>query len=120
MPAWPRVWVWRLPTPRSVRSCRRPQARIWYRNKHRDKEFRAQHHVLRPYFFVSSHFVERGQQILDQIIGVLKAGREPHQSVANAELGTLLRRQPLMRGRGRMRDQALGVAEIIGDANQRQ
>ena len=48
---------------------------------------------------------------------VLEPGREPHQPVADAEFGALLRRQPLVRGRRRMRDQALGVAEIVGDAD---
>ena len=49
---------------------------------------------------------------------MLEPGREPHQAVADAELGALLRRQPLVRGRRRMGDQALGVAEIVGDADQ--
>ena len=46
----------------------------------------------------------------------------PHDSrtsaVADAELGALLRLEPLMRRGRRMGDQALGVAEIVGDAHE--
>ena len=66
----------------------------------------------------ASDFIQRRQQILDHVVGVLEPGRKPHQPVADAELGALLRRQPLMRRRRRMRDQALGVAEIVGDADE--
>ena len=38
-----------------------------------------------------SHLIQRRQQILDQVVGVLEAGREPHQPVADAELGALRR-----------------------------
>ena len=49
---------------------------------------------------------------------MLESGRKPDQPVANSELGTLFRRQPLMRCGRRMRDQAFRVTEIIGDADE--
>src|SRR6202044_41484 len=45
---------------------------------------------------------------------------DAHQAVADAEFGALRWRQPLMRGRRRMRDQAFGIAEIISDADELQ
>ena len=69
---------------------------------------------------LTSRLLQRRQQILDQVVGMLEAGRKPDQPVADAKLGALLRRQPLMRRRRRMRDQAFGVAEIVGDADQLQ
>src|SRR5215472_11339546 len=49
---------------------------------------------------------------------MFKPNRKAHQSVADAEFGALRRREPLV-GRGRrMRDQALGVAEIVADADE--
>src|SRR5258708_7861416 len=44
--------------------------------------------------------------------------RYTHQSVADAELGALWRREPLVRCRRRVRDQAFRVAEIVADANE--
>ena len=64
--------------------------------------------------------IQSHQQILDQIVWVLEAGREADQSIADAEFGALRGRQPLMRGRSWVRDQALGVAEIVGDADELQ
>ena len=46
---------------------------------------------------------------------MLEPGREAHHPVADAELGALLRGETLMRRGRRMRHQALGVAEIVGD-----
>src|SRR6266516_6923338 len=43
--------------------------------------------------------------------------RYTHQSVANAELGALCWREPLVRRRCRVRDQAFRVTEIVADAN---
>src|SRR5207244_10102370 len=63
-----------------------------------------------------SRLLQRRRKILDQIIGMLEPGREANEAFADAEFGARLRRQPLMRrGRG-MGDEALGVAEIVGDA----
>ena len=45
---------------------------------------------------------------------------EDNQVVAYAEFGALIRRQPLMRRRGRMCDQALSIAEIVGYQDQLQ
>src|SRR5690242_15392592 len=68
----------------------------------------------------ASHLLQRAGEIVEQIVDVLEADREPHQPVADAELGALLRRQALVRRRRRMRDQALGIAEIVGDADERE
>src|SRR6185312_2505739 len=66
--------------------------------------------------FATSRLLQRRRKILDQIIGMLEPGGEADKAFADAELGARLRRQPLMRrGRG-MGDEALGVAEIVGDA----
>src|SRR3974377_1628448 len=51
---------------------------------------------------------------------MLEAGGEADQSVPDAELRALLRREPLMRGCGRVSHQALGIAEIVGDTDQPQ
>jgi hypothetical protein len=56
------------------------------------------------------HALQRVQQILDQVVGVLEAAGEPHHSVADAERGARLRRQPLVRGGRRVGDQPFGVA----------
>src|SRR5260370_18939422 len=52
-------------------------------------------------------------QILDQIVAVLEAGREPDKAFADPEFGARLRRQPLMGGSPRMGDEAFGIAEIV-------
>ena len=62
--------------------------------------------------------LQRRHQILDHIVGMLEPARQPHQAVADAELGARRRRQALMRRGRRMGDQALGVAEIVGDAHE--
>ena len=46
---------------------------------------------------------------------MLEPARQPHHAVADAEILALLGLEPLVRGRRWMRDQALGVAEIIGN-----
>jgi hypothetical protein len=46
---------------------------------------------------------------------MLEPGREANKALADAEFGARLRRQPLMRRGRRMGDEALGVAEIVGD-----
>src|SRR5262249_53787112 len=65
-----------------------------------------------------SHRLQGPKHVLADVVGVFKPNRDPHQAVADAELGTLRRRKPLMRCCCRMRDQALGVAEIVADANE--
>src|SRR5213595_565242 len=62
-----------------------------------------------------SRLLQRLLQILDQIVVMFEAGRESDKSFADAEFGSNLRRQPLMRRGGRMGDEALGVAEIVGN-----
>src|ERR1051326_2566139 len=64
------------------------------------------------------HRLKRREHILDDIVRMFEAGRDAHQSVADAELGTLRRRQPLVRRRRRMGDEAFGAAEIVADANE--
>src|ERR1700730_18598114 len=49
---------------------------------------------------------------------MFKADRQAQQAFADAELAALRRRQPLMRGRRRMGNEALGVAEIVADAHE--
>src|SRR5262249_36047833 len=57
-------------------------------------------------------------KIFDQIVWMLESGRKSDQSVADAELGTLLRRESLMRGRCWMGDKALRVAEVVRDPDE--
>src|SRR3546814_21178322 len=54
---------------------------------------------------------------LDDVGGVLEADRKAQQAVADAECGAILRLQTLVRRRRRMGDEALGVAEIVGDVD---
>src|SRR4029077_13952705 len=60
---------------------------------------------------------ECGQHVLDDVVGMVKADRQAQQAFADAELAALRRRQPLMSGRRRMGNEALGVAEIVADAH---
>src|SRR2546429_9555386 len=64
---------------------------------------------------VLSRLPQRRLKILDQIIGMFEPGREANETFADAEFGARLRCQPLMRRRRGMRDEALGVAEIVGN-----
>src|SRR3546814_13567034 len=57
---------------------------------------------------------------LDDVGGVLEADRKAQQAVADAECGAILRLQTLVRRRRRMGDEALGVAEIVGDVDKAQ
>src|ERR1700756_4179577 len=66
----------------------------------------------------SSHLLQRLIEILDQIVGMLEPGGEADEAVADAEFGARLRLQPLMGGGRRMGDEALGIAEIVGDARE--
>src|SRR5262245_4971931 len=62
--------------------------------------------------------LQRREQILHHVVGVLQPAGEPQQAIADAELGARRRREALVRGGRGMRDQALGVAEIIADADE--
>ena len=64
--------------------------------------------------------LQRRLQILDQIVGMFEAGGVADEAVADPELGACFRRKPLMRRGRRMGDEALGVAEIVGDARELQ
>src|SRR4051795_7493886 len=59
--------------------------------------------------------LQRRGQILDQVVRVLKPRREADEALADAERGAVLRLEALMRRRCRMRDEALGVAEVVRD-----
>src|SRR6185312_2013214 len=61
------------------------------------------------------HVLQRSVEILDYVIRMFESRGEADEAFADAEFGARLRREPLMRGRGGVRDQALGVAEIVGD-----
>src|SRR5450432_736800 len=65
-----------------------------------------------------SSFLQRRGEILDQVVGMFEAGGETDEALADAEFGAGLGRQPLMRGGRGMRDEALGVAEIVRDQRQ--
>ena len=73
-------------------------------------------HVADVAIRASHAFSSAACKILDQIVGMLEPGREADEAFADAEFGARLRRQPLMRRGRRMGDEALGVAEIVGDA----
>src|SRR5690349_9056382 len=68
----------------------------------------------------SLHSLQRLLEILDQIVDMLEARRVADETLADAELGARFRREALMRGGRRVRDQALGIAEIVGDSRQLQ
>src|SRR5258707_14327772 len=68
--------------------------------------------AIRP---LASRLLQRRLQILDQIVLMFKPGRESDKAFADPEFGARLRRQPLMRGGGGMGDEALCVAEIVGN-----
>src|SRR5450755_2321953 len=67
-----------------------------------------------------SHLCQRRLHILDQIIGMFEPDREADEAFADAEFGARLRCQSLMRRRGGMGDEALGVAEIVRNPRQLQ
>src|SRR5690606_25386994 len=59
--------------------------------------------------------VECLDEILKKVVGILDACREPERSGGDAEFGTCLVRQVLVRRRSRMGDEALRITEIVGD-----
>src|SRR6267142_6739353 len=71
--------------------------------------------AIRP---LVSRLLQRGGEILDQVVGMFEAGGKANEAFADAEFGAGLRLQPLVRGGGRMRHKALGVAEIVRDPRQ--
>ena len=64
--------------------------------------------------------IERLREILDQVVDVFEADRKPHHPLADAKMGALLRLQALVGRRRGMGQQALGVAEIVGNADDRE
>src|SRR5262245_45469706 len=64
------------------------------------------------------NLLQRTEQIAHDVVRVLEPGGEPNQSIADPKFRARFRRQALMRRRRRMRDQALGVAEIVSDADE--
>src|SRR4051794_18675579 len=92
----------------------RPQAR----GRHASGTARLSRGKLPPYGAVPrpSGRVERAPHVLDEVVRMLEADREPHEPFADAHQRALDRLETLV-GRGRrMGDQALGVAEVVGDA----
>src|SRR6185437_13865806 len=53
------------------------------------------------------HVLQRSVEILDYVIRMFESRGEADEAFADAEFGARLRREPLMRGRGGVRDQAL-------------
>src|SRR5882724_362695 len=64
-----------------------------------------------PTDWSGSRLLQRGGEILDQVVGMFEAGGEADEALADAEFGARFWCEPLMRGGRRMRHQALGVAE---------
>src|SRR6202035_3335856 len=62
-----------------------------------------------------SRLLQRRVQILDQVVAMFEPGGESDKTLADAEFGARLRRQPLMGGGRGMGDETLGVAEIVGN-----
>ena len=58
--------------------------------------------------------VEIGGEVLEGF----EAHRKAQQAIANVELGARLRTDAVMRRGGRVRDQRLGVTEIVGNLDQ--
>src|SRR5215467_6939732 len=98
-PAWRRGSATPSSKPRSGRSCRPPSG-------------------LTSFPKAVSDIIQRPYQVLDQVVGMLEAGRKPDQSIVDSKLRAVLRREPLMRCGGWMRDQTFGVAKVVGDADQ--
>src|SRR5436309_7626041 len=63
---------------------------------------------------------ERGNEVFHDIVGMLQPAREPHQSIADAELCARGWREALVRGGRRVRDQALGITQIVADLHERE
>src|SRR3984957_15534021 len=63
--------------------------------------------------------VERLAQVLDQVVHVLEADGQSDEARRDPERRALLGLEPLMGRRLRMGDEAFGVAEIVGNANDR-
>src|SRR6185369_3792499 len=66
----------------------------------------------------SSNRLQRRHHVVDQIVGMLEPARQANHAVTDAEVGALLRLEPLVRRRRRMGDQALGIAEVVGDTHE--
>src|SRR6185369_16741781 len=70
--------------------------------------------------WLASRLLQRRRQILDQIVRMLEPRGEADEALADAERGAVFRLQALMRRGCRMRDEALGVAEIVRDLRELQ
>jgi len=64
------------------------------------------------------HDGESPLQVGTQIGGVLEPNRQPHDAIADAELGALFGPHTLVRGGRGMCDQALRIAQVIGNIDQ--
>ena len=63
------------------------------------------------------HLAQRLVEIADEILGSLQPHRDSHHPVTEPDRGATLRTHRPVRGGGRMRDQRLGVAEVVGDVD---
>src|SRR5260370_26817508 len=63
---------------------------------------------------------ERLHEVGDDVVDVLEADRDAHGAVVDPKLGALLGADAHVRRRGGMRDQALGIAEVVGDVDELQ
>ena len=67
--------------------------------------------------------LRRGQgpvQVFLYVFGVLQSHRQAHLAVGDAHAGAFFRLQALVRRGGGMGDQALGVAQVVGNVDQLQ
>src|SRR5580698_11298329 len=65
-----------------------------------------------------SHRFQRGEYVFDDVVGMFETDGNTHEPVADPELGPLRRGQTLVGCCRRMGNEALGVAEIVADANE--
>src|SRR5215472_13238799 len=67
-----------------------------------------------------SHRVKRAVEVLDEVAGVFETDGQTNQSLVDAQRLFILRGKFLMRGGRGMSDEALGVAEIVGNLDDAQ
>src|SRR6187431_2154634 len=64
--------------------------------------------------------LQRTVEVGDEVAHVLEADRHPDRAVGDAHRGTRLGFEPAVSGRGGVRRQRLGVAEVVRDVDQGQ
>ena len=68
----------------------------------------------------AGRLAQRTVQIGDDVLDTLQAYRDPHHAVAQTDGGPALRTHRAVGGGGRVGDQRLGIAEVVGDVDQGQ